>query len=130
MRVVLLLFFLGILSPGLCKEAEISVYEQPEIFIRLGEVFVEKGKVRVKAQKQTLLLKISKGGNDNDDRSTWRNVVVGKVGDTFRDAGGQHNLYWEIKEIREDRVKFRRYGFVFRVGSLDEVFWLKLNQSE
>ena len=69
--------------------------------------------------------KIPAGGLDIDHDSEWPNVQVGRIGDTFRTKGGQLNLYWKVLDVRPDMIKFRQYGHILRIGSVDETFWVK-----
>jgi len=114
----------------IAKEPIPKLYSEEDLLVSLGEIVVKGEQIEIQAKKNTILLKIPKGGNDSNDRSKWKNRQSGKVGDIFRIAGGQHNLYWEVLEIQDDKVKFRRLGFIFRIGTVDEVFWLHVGDSE
>lgn len=87
-------------------------------------IWIEGDSVKVSGVSTTGVGKIPPEGPDIDDNSEWPNVQVGGIGDIFRTKGGQLNLYWEVLDIRPDMVKFRQYGHIMRIGSVDETYWV------
>ncbi len=96
-----------------------------DIKVPFDAIWIEGDSVKVKGLSTSGVGRISPGGLDTDDSSEWPNVQVGGIGDTLRTKGGQLNLYWEVLDVRPDMVKFRQYGYIMHIGSVDETYWVK-----
>ncbi|NIP29721.1 MAG: hypothetical protein GTO02_09370 [Candidatus Dadabacteria bacterium] len=66
--------------------------------------------------------KINKKGPD--EVKDWKKFESYRIGDIVRATTGQSNEYWEILDIKENKIKLHYYGYLKGLGKFDEIFWV------
>ena len=59
-----------------------------------------------------------------DEVKDWKKFELYRIGDIVRAKTTRSNEYWEILEIKSDKIKIHYYGYLKGVGKFDEVFWV------
>ena len=98
-----------------------SIKTAKESIIYFDSLSIKDDKIKITSKSR--IGKIRK--NQPDNVKIWGNTIDFSSGDTIRIIGGQINLYWQLLEIKKNKVKFYHFGFERGKGPVDEKFWVK-----